>query len=166
MAAKKKAAPKRKPAKRSTRASAGSSQLAQLRTMVSQLRKRIEQEAKARKLDSRLLVEARKARDEVMKQVGALRDQGKKLADQLRGALTDAKKREQAREEAVKLVSELRAELASRTEEVRRKTVELKNLAQESAERARQIITSEAPQTATSGEPVSKPGENEGGSQI
>ncbi|MGO9606146.1 MAG: hypothetical protein ACLQAT_22600 [Candidatus Binataceae bacterium] len=166
MPAKKKTAPKKKPAPKKTAAkkrsspSAGSSQLTQLRGMVSQLRKRIEQETKARKLDSRLVTEAKKARDQVTKQVTALRDQGKKLASQLASTLTDAKKREQARQEALAVVAELRAELERRTDELKRKTLELRDLAAESAQKARDIIQSEAPEPAPA-EP--KPGSSEGG---
>lgn len=153
----KKTAPKRKTArKRSPKAAAQPSQLSQLRSMVSELRKRIEQEARARKIDSRLIAEAKRARDEVMRHVGTLQNQGKQLAEQLRGALVDvAKKREKATQDAITMVAELREELSRKTEELRQKTMELKDLAQESALRARDIIqreTSEAAQPSSEGE--------------
>ena len=154
---KKKPALRAKPAPKTQMAAASPSQLTQLRGMVNDLRQRIEKEAKARKLDLRLLGEARKARDEVVRQVNALRDQGKKLATQLRDAVSDSKKREQARQDALAMVAELRAELGRKTDELRRKTMELKDLAQQSAQRARQIIQSErlepAPSKGTSGTP-------------
>ena len=141
MPPKKKTAPKRTPAaKRTAKPAASPSQLDQLRSMVSQLRQRIEDEARARKLNTRLIEEARRARDEVMRHINALRDQGKNLAEQLRSTLTDAKKREKARQDALAAVAELREELTRRTEEVRLKTLELRDLAQESAMRARDVI--------------------------
>lgn len=162
MPQKRKTVPKRKPATKArsapkrTKPAASPSQLSQLRSMVSELRKRIEKEARARQLDSRLIAEARRARDEVMRQVTSLRDQGKQLAEQLRVALTDvAKKREKATQDAMSMVAELREELSRRTEELRNKTMELKDLAQESALRARDIIQRE------SSEPTAPPREGE-----
>ena len=157
MPQKRKTGTKRKPARKSTKPAASGSQLAQLRDMVSQLRARIEKEAHARKLDSRLISEAKRARDEIVRQVTSLRDQGKKLAGQLQSTLTDAKKREKARQDALAIVSELREELARKTEDLRLKTVELRNLAQESAQRAREIIQG-AP-------PAPPPGSSEAGSK-
>jgi len=161
MPPKKKTAPKRKPAaKRKAKPAASPSQLDQLRSMVSQLRKRIEDEARARKLNTRLIEEARRARDEVMRHITTLRDQGKNLAEQVRSTLTDAKKREKARQDAMAAVAELREELTRRTEEVRLKTLELRDLAQESAMRARDVImgTSHEP-TSSSGTGEKKEGE-------
>lgn len=156
MPQKRKTVSKRKPARKRTKPAASGSQLAQLRSMVSQLRARIEKEARARKLDSRLISEAKRARDEIVRQVTSLRDQGKKLAEQLQGTLTDAKKREKARQDALAIVTELREELARKTEDVRLKTVELRNLAQESAQRAREIIQGAPPPPPSSGEPGTK----------
>jgi vacuolar-type H+-ATPase subunit I/STV1 len=155
MPQKRKTVSKRKPARKRTKPVAGGSQLAQLRSMVSQLRIRIEKEARARKFDSRLISEAKRARDEIVRQVTSLRDQGKKLAEQLQGTLTDAKKREKARQDALAMVTELREELARKTEDLRLKTVELRNLAQESAQRAREIIQG-APPPPSSGEAGTK----------
>jgi chromosome segregation ATPase len=145
MPQKRKTVSKRKPARKGTKPAASGSQLEQLRSMVSQLRARIEKEAHARKLDSRLISEAKRARDEIVRQVTSLRDQGKKLAEQLQSTLTDAKKREKARQDALTIVNELREELGRKTEDLRLKTVELRNLAQESAQRAREIIQGAPP---------------------
>jgi len=150
MPQKRKTVSKRKPARQRSKPAAGGSQLSQLRSMVSQLRTRIEKEARARKLDSRLIGEARRARDEIVRQVTSLRDQGKKLAEQLQSTLTDAKKREKARQDVLAIVSELREELTRKTEDLRLKTVELRNLAQESAQRAREIIQGAPPSTPPS----------------
>lgn len=157
MPQKKKTDSKPKPARKRTKPAASGSQLMQLRSMVSQLRDRIEKEAHARKLDSRLISEAKRARDEIVRQVTSLRDQGKKLAEQLQSTLTDAKKREKARQDAVAIVTELRDELARKTEDLRLKTLELRDLAQESAQRAREIIQG-AP-------PARPPGSSETGSK-
>jgi chromosome segregation ATPase len=155
MPQKRKTVPKGKPARKRTQPAASGSQLEQLRAMVSQLRARIEKEAHARKLDSRLINEAKRARDEIVRQVTSLRDQGKKLAEQVQSTLTDAKKREKARQDALAIVTELREELARKTEDLRLKTVELRNLAQESAHRAREIIQG--------GPPAPPPGSGEAG---
>jgi len=158
MPQKRKTGSKRTPARKPTQPAASGSQLAQLRTMVSQLRARIEKEAHARKLDSRLISEAKRARDEIVRQVTSLRDQGKRLAEQLQSTLTDAKKREKARQDALAIVTELRQELARKTEDLRLKTLELRNLAQESAQRAREIIQGARP-------PAPPPGSGEAGSK-
>ena len=158
MPQKKKTVSKRRPARKRTKPAASGSQLMQLRSMVSQLRDRIEKEAHARKLDSRLISEAKRARDEIVRQVTSLRDQGKRLAEQLQSTLTDAKKREKARQDALAIVTELRQELARKTEDLRLKTLELRNLAQESAQRAREIIQGARP-------PAPPPGSGEAGSK-
>jgi len=158
MPQKKKTVSKGKPARKRTKPAASGSQLMQLRSMVSQLRDRIEKEAHARKLDSRLISEAKRARDEIVRQVTSLRDQGKRLAEQLQSTLTDAKKREKARQDALAIVTELRQELARKTEDLRLKTLELRNLAQESAQRAREIIQGARP-------PAPPPGSGEAGSK-
>ena len=158
MPQKKKTVSKGKPARKRTKPAASGSQLMQLRSMVSQLRDRIEKEAHARKLDSRLISEAKRARDEIVRQVTSLRDQGKRLAEQLHSTLTDAKKREKARQDALAIVTELREELARKTEDLRSKTLELRDLAQESAQRAREIIQGARP-------PAPPPGSGEAGSK-
>ncbi len=121
-----------------------SRQVEELRATIKQLRTRLEREARARKIEARLVADTRKARAQVLKQMDVLRNQGRKLAAQLKVALTDAGRREQARKEALKRIADLKADLARRTDDVRRKSMELKKLAIESAERARAIITGEA----------------------
>jgi seryl-tRNA synthetase len=120
-----------------------SAQLKQLRKNVDQLKTRLQKEAKGRSLDARLLKEAKSARDQLAKQIGALREQGTRLSSQLRKALSDSDKREQARQQALNKIAELRTELTRRTEEVKRKSEELAKLARESAGRARDIIMGE-----------------------
>ena len=77
-----------------------------------------------------------------MVQMKALRDQGASLTKELKKAMSDASRRENARQQAVAKISELRAELARRTEELKRKSEELARLAMESAGRAKDIIMS------------------------
>jgi uncharacterized protein YkwD len=133
---------KKKPARK--RAAANPSrQIAMLRAEVKALKTKLVRESQSGRLNARLLAEAKKARAQVIKQVTALRTQGRKLATQLKGTLGDSRRREQARKEAMARVAELRAELGRRTDELRRKSEELKRLAQESAERAVEIIRSE-----------------------
>ena len=120
-----------------------SAQLKQLRKNVDELKTRLQKEAKGRSFDARLLKEAKSARDRLAKQIGALRDQGSRLSSQLRKALSDADKREQARQQALNKIGELRNELTRRTEELRHKSEELAKLARESAGRARDIIMGE-----------------------
>ncbi len=143
--------------KASSTAGAGGRQLRQLRATVNALRRRLEREAKARKLDSRLLAGAKKARGQVAKQMSALRDQGRKLAAQLRAALGDANKREQARKQALAKIAELRADLVRKTGDLKRKSEELRRLAQESAERAREIIRGEGEASAAQPSPDEAP---------
>ncbi len=95
-----------------------------------------------------------------MRQVTALRDQGKKLADQLRGTLADAEKRRQARDEALAIVGELREELSRRIEELRSQTAELADLARKSAERAHGLIESGDGGTVPSAQPSEEAGES------
>jgi uncharacterized coiled-coil DUF342 family protein len=136
-----------------------SAQLKQLRKNVEQLKTRLQKEAKGRSLDARLLKEAKGARDRLAKQIGALRDQGTRLSRDLRRALSDADKREQARQQAMSKIAELRSELTRRTEELRHKSEELARLARESAGRARDIIMGEeqhhAPTAGSGTEPSS-----------
>jgi chromosome segregation ATPase len=119
-----------------------STQLKQLRKTVDQLRSRLEKEARARSAASALIDEAKKARETLMVQMRALRERGASLSKELKKAITDANRRENARHQAVVKISELRAELARRTEELKRKSEELARLAMESAGRAKDIIMS------------------------
>jgi chromosome segregation ATPase len=123
----------------------GAGQLKQLRSTIDQLRKRLESEAKKHKIDLDFAKQAKQAREQVVKQVNELKARGQKLATELKKALTDSTRAQKAREEAMEKISELKAQLSHRTEELRRKTAELAELARESAGRARDIITSEGP---------------------
>jgi chromosome segregation ATPase len=120
-------------------------QLKQLRATIQQLRAKLAQEVKRRKLDLRVLEETKRARASVTQQMTALRAQGQKLAQQLKKAVGDANSREQARKEATALVKELRAELRSKANELRQKSVELEKLVKEPIARAREIVHHEAP---------------------
>jgi len=119
-------------------------ELDQLRKKVKELTLRLEREARARKLDARLAALAKKAREQLTGGIKALREQGRKLASQLKSTLGDAGKREQALQEARAKVGELKVELGRKTEHLRRKSGELKKLAGESAHRAAAIIRGDA----------------------
>src|ERR1700730_2014753 len=129
-------------------------QLAQLRKTVKGLRVKLERETKARQIEARVKSEAQKARAQLASQITALRDQGRKLATNLKSALGDAGKRDAARQQALAKIAELKAEYSKRTAELRselshataelgRKSEELKKLAGEAAHRAVEIIGSE-----------------------
>ena len=119
-----------------------STQLKQLRKTVDQLKARLEKEARARLAASTVIGEAKKARETLKVQMKALRDQGASLTKELKKAMSHASGRENARQQAVVKISELRAELARRTEQLKRKSEELAGLAMESAGRAKDIIMS------------------------
>ena len=129
-------------------------QVEQLRKSVKILKLKLEREIKARKLEQRVKSEAKAAGAKLTTQLKSLRDQGKKLAADLKSALSDASKREAARKEALAKIAELkaqysktstglRAELSQKTAELRRKSEELMKLAGQSAHRAAEIIRSE-----------------------
>ena len=129
-------------------------QVEQLRKSVKILKLKLEREVKARKLEQRVKGEAKAAGAKLSTQLKSLRDQGKKLANDLKSALSDASKREAARKEALAKIAELkaqysktstglRAELSQKTAELRRKSEELMKLAGQSAHRAAEIIRSE-----------------------
>jgi chromosome segregation ATPase len=143
--------------------SAVARELDRLRKKVKELTLRLEREAKARKLDARLAAAANKARGQLTKEIKALREQGRKLASQLKSTLGDASKREHALKEARYRVAELKVELGRKTAGLRRKSGELKKLALESAHRAAAIIRSDAqhstePVEAEPAEPLAPPG--------
>ena len=134
-------------------------QLAQLRKTVKELRIKLERETKARKIEARVKSEAQKARAQLASQISSLRDQGRKLATNLKSALGDAGKRDAARQQALakiadlkaeytKKSAEMRSELSRTTAELARKSEELKKLAGEAAHRAVEIIRGEEPQAA------------------
>jgi len=126
-------------------------ELDQLRKKVKELTLRLVREAKARKLEARLAAEAKKARQQLTGEIKVLREQGRKLASQLKATLGDAGKREQAFKEARAKVAELKVELGRRTADLRRKSAELRKLAEDSAHRSAAIIQGDAPHAA---EPV------------
>ena len=135
-------------------------QLKQLRATIQQLQAKLAQEVKRRKLDLRVLEEAKRARAGVTQQMTALRAQGQKLAQQLKKAVGDASSRERARKEAVARINELRAELRSKANELRQKSVELEKMVKESVVRTREIVHHEAPSSHIPPEaPPSEPSE-------
>ena len=138
MAAKKAARPSRSRPRKAASAPAG--QLTQLRAKVQALRAKLAQATHERRLDSRVLNEAKRAREQVSRQMNALREQGRKLAGELKNALTESDRRHKAREQALAKIAELKAELTRKTEELKRKSHELAELARESAHRARAIL--------------------------
>ena len=119
---------------------AASGRIAQLEAMVQKLRANLVAEAQRRKLDQRVLSEARKARDVVAKQLSALRAEGLKVAGQLKRAAQDNHALESAQRAALARIEELRVELHDKGEEVRRTSAELAKLARESAARAKEIV--------------------------
>lgn len=151
---------KKKPAKRKKATKPATGQLQQLRKTIKELKVRLEREMKARKVDARVMSETKKVRAQLASQIAALRDQGRKLASELKTALGDADKREAARKQALDKIAELKADYAKRsanlkseltraTSELAHKTEELRKLAGEAAHRAVGIIRSEEPQPAT-----------------
>ena len=126
-------------------------ELDQLRKKTKELTLRLEREAKARKLDARLAAEARKAREQLARQVAALRQEGKKLATGLKSALGNADKRQQALTEARDKIAELKSELVRKSGDLKRKSTELKKLVKESAHRAAAIIREEGEHGAKRG---------------
>jgi hypothetical protein len=85
--------------------------LAQLKEKVKELTLRLEREIKARKLDARLGMEAKKVRDQLTKETKILLEHGRKLAAELKSTLGDASKRDNALKEARAKVAELKDEL-------------------------------------------------------
>ncbi len=134
-------APRRKAAAKKT--AVPSAQVVKLRKMVEDLKKRLEREAKARGIDVKALKNMRQLRDRALEQISVLKKQGSELSRQLKQALSDADKREQARRQALAKIEELRGEVARRKDEIARKSQELARLARESAERAKTIVMSE-----------------------
>ena len=111
MAAKKAARPSRSRPRKAASAPAG--QLTQLRAKVQELREKLAQTTHKRRLDSRLLNEAKRAREQVSRQMNALREQGRKLAGELKKALTESDRRNKAREQTLAKVKELKAKAAA-----------------------------------------------------
>ena len=103
-----------------------------MRKKVDELRTRLDAELKRRKIGSNLLQEAKKARDQVAAELRLLRQQAAKGASELKKALTDAKRREQAGKAAAAKVEQLKAEVAKKTAELKQKSAELARSAKES----------------------------------
>jgi chromosome segregation ATPase len=135
--------PKEKEASTNVR-DAVSKQVSQLRKKVDELRARLDAEMKRRKIGGNLLQEAKKARDQVAGELRLLRKQAAKRATELKKALTDAKRREQAGKVAAAKVGQLKAELLKKTAELKQKSIELARLAKESVTKAK-AIPKEAP---------------------
>jgi uncharacterized phage infection (PIP) family protein YhgE len=121
-----------------------SKQVSQLRKKVDELRGRLDAGMKRRKIDGNVLQEAKKARDRVAAELRLLRQQAAKGATELKNALTDAKRREQAGKAAAAKVEQLKAGLAKKTAELKQKSIELARLAKESVTKAK-AIPKEAP---------------------
>ena len=102
---------------------------------------------------TKVVAEAKKARDSLMGQLKTLREEGSHLAKEFKHALSDANKREAARRLAHDAITKVRDDLAHRTEELKRKSNKLARLAVDSAGRAKDIIMSEA----LPGEKISRP---------
>src|SRR6266851_8239391 len=88
--------------------SAVARELDQLRKKVKELTLRLLREAKARKLDAQLAAVAKKAREQLTREIRVLREQGRKLGSQLNSTLGDASKRRQALQEARAKLAELK----------------------------------------------------------
>ena len=147
---------KKKPAQRRKAAQPATRQLEQLRKTIKSLKVRLEREIRARKVEARVKAKAQKARAQLASQIAALRDQGRKLASEVKSALGDAHKREAARKQALDKIAELKAEYGKKSAELRseltrattdlaHKTEELRKLAGEAAHRAVGIIRGEEP---------------------
>lgn len=149
------------------RAGAVARELDQLRSKVKELTLRLEREAKARQLDARVTAEAKKAREQLTREIKALREQGRKLASQLKSTLGSASKRKQALNDARAKIAELKVKLERKTADLRRKSEELKKLAAESAHRAAAIVRGEAQRVTEppAAEPAAPPAPSELGSE-
>ncbi len=134
-------------------------ELKQLRQRVKELTLKLGSEVKARKVDTRLAAEARKAREQLNKQVKALGEQGRKMAVELKATLGDSNKRQQALKEARDKVAELKAELGRKAAELKGKSEELRKIALESARRAAAVMRAEHEQTAAGPAPAKPPQE-------
>jgi uncharacterized coiled-coil DUF342 family protein len=115
-------------------------ELDQLRKKVTDLTLRLEREVNARELSARLVAEAKKVRAQLSGQIKTLSKEGQKLASQLNSALRDASKRERLHQGALAKIAELKAELASKTADLKGRSQELSKLARESAHRAAAIV--------------------------
>jgi chromosome segregation ATPase len=115
-------------------------ELDQLRKKVTDLTLRLEREVNPRELSARLVAEAKKVRAQLSGQIKTLSKGGRKLASQLNSALRDASKPERLHQGALAKIAELKAELASKTADLKGRSQELSKLARESAHRAAAIV--------------------------
>jgi uncharacterized phage infection (PIP) family protein YhgE len=134
-----------------------SKELSQLKKTVDGLRARLDAEMERREAESKVLKEAKKARDQVAAELKLLRQQAAKGATELKKALTDATRREQARKAAAAKVEELKADLGRKTAELKQKSNELARLARETASRARDILSEAPPTPPSATEPAPAP---------
>ena len=115
-------------------------ELDQLRKKVTDLTLRLEREVNPRELSARLVAEAKKVRAQLSGQIKTLSKGGRKLASQLNSALRDASKPERLHQGALAKIAELKAELASKTADLKGRSQELSKLARESGHRAAAIV--------------------------
>ena len=127
-------------------------ELNQFKKKLKELTLRLERETKSRKLGERLATEAEKAKQRLTSQLKTVREQERKLAAEIKSMVADASKREQALKDARGKVAELREGLALKTEELKRRSQQLKKLLAESAHRAAAIIHGEGESGATAAE--------------
>jgi chromosome segregation ATPase len=130
-----------------------SKELSQLRKKADELRARLDAEIKRREIDRKLLQQAKKAGDLVAAELRVLRQQAGKGATELKKALTDAARREQAHKAAAAKMEQLKAELAKKTAELKQKSTELARLAKETATKAKVILGESSPTPPPSTEP-------------
>jgi uncharacterized protein (DUF885 family) len=124
-------------------------ELERLRRRVKEVTLRLEREANARKLEAHLTAAAKKARTQLTAQVKTLAAQGRRLASELKSAVTESTKRQQLHQKALATIAGLKAELARKTTKSKRKSQELGNLAKESVQRAATIVRGQGQLAAT-----------------
>jgi hypothetical protein len=124
-------------------------ELERLRRRVKEVTLRLEREANARKLEAGLTAAAKKARTQLTGQIRTLTAQGRRLASELKSAVTESTKRQQLHQKALATIAGLKAELAPNATESKRKSHELGNLAEESVHRAATIARGQRQLDAT-----------------
>jgi hypothetical protein len=126
----------------------------QLRKKADELRARLDAEMKRRQIDSKLLQEVKKAGDQVAAEWRVLRQQVANGAGELKKALTDAARREQAHKTAAAKIEQLKAELTKKTTELKQKSTELaRRLAKETVAKAKVILGESSPTPPPTTEP-------------
>jgi chromosome segregation ATPase len=127
--------------KRSVRSSI-TREIERLKEKVKDLTLKLEREAKARELNTRLAAGVKKASVQLKAQITALSEQGRRLASQLKSTLGDASKRHRMHQDAVAKIAELKAKLSHKTAQLKSKGRELSRLALDSAHRTTSIMRS------------------------